>query len=180
MRVRAQHRTRGEQGGDRPRDEEHASNSSTRDDERGVPIDDALTVGVIGPIGSSRVRALGRHDDEERRRGRRGATRAVGGRLSPDARGRASDLRRFGGEERTSGEGHRGRHASRRSSSWLKFWATQIVVGERALDGARASSNRSTSTLKDAADEGTAVRAHANVHAATIDGDDPEIVDEDV
>ena len=59
-------RTRGEQGGDRPRDEEHALELFDARRRRGVPVDDALTVGVIGPIGSSRVRALGRHDDEER------------------------------------------------------------------------------------------------------------------
>src|SRR6056300_1887336 len=63
----------------------------------------------------------------------------------------------------------------------LKFWATQVVVGERALDGARGVlESLDVDVEGDAADEGTAVRAHANVHAATIDGNDPEIVDGDV
>ena len=52
--------------------------------------------------------------------------------------------------------------------------AAEVVVGQRALDGAPGVvETLDVGVERDSANQRAAVGAHANVHAATIDGDDP-------
>ena len=102
---------------------------------------------------------VGRTRGARARRGRRG-----GARKSEIDRANLERLRKISVTTR--------RKRERAGGSELA--ATEVVVGQRALDGALGVvETLDVGVERDSANQRAAVGAHANVHTATIDGDDP-------
>ena len=115
---------------------------------------------------TSAVDIVGRGGDVivGRTRGARGRGRRGGARKSEIDRANLERLRKISVTTR--------RKRERAGGSELA--ATEVVVGQRALDGALGVvETLDVGVERDSANQRAAVGAHANVHTATIDGDDP-------